>query len=221
MPTQNTLEFRPPHRFGMREVVVLNLLAIVPSAIGSGLLVVGLTGTPLAVMLAISSDVPIWVALIALCCLALALVMYSFLPGLMFANYYLSHLVSHLQSDHGGVGCICQVATQPRTCRGARAFWEDADDVGVLTIQSGVLTFRGDHSDLTVDLSTNVSAELCNIGCRGLWFASRRIRLLLPERERVREIDIVERQCWSVVRSRGLMRQIFEAIKSNIEKAQP
>ena len=215
MTTQDIPKERTPHRFGMREVVIMNLLPLVPAFIGGGLLGIGCAGIPLAATLVVDYGFPYWIMVVPLCCLALVLAISLFVPGLMCANYYVRHLVSHLRSDHKGMSCICQMTTQPRICRGARAFLEDADDVGVLSIQPGVLTFRGDHSDLVVDLSNSVAVELHNIGWRGLWYASRRVRLILPEQERIHAVDIVERQCWSVFQSRRLMLEIVESIKSS------
>jgi hypothetical protein len=160
MNTQNILDIRTPHRFGMREVVIINLLSLVAQAIAGVFLGVGCFGILVTSLSVVNS----WIVLLALFFLALSFIMFLFTPGIMFANYYVNHLVSHLRSNEGGPEYTCQIATLPRSCKGVRAFLEDADDIGILSAQSEILRFRGDHSDLTIDMSQKISVELRNIG---------------------------------------------------------
>ncbi len=192
---------------------MINFLSFLPSLVAGGLFGGGAVGIPLTAILAFSTGAPFWIIVIPLSCLALSTFMFLFLPGLMFANYYVTQRVSHLRSGCGADGTVCQLTARPRGCRGARAFFEDADDLGILSIEDGVLKFCGDHSDLKVDLSSIVRIELCNIGWRGLWFASRRIRLHLLGKQEIEAIEIAERQCWTVTDSRRLMLHIFESIR--------
>ena len=99
---------------------------------------------------------------------------------------------------------------------GFRAFLEDADDVGILSIQTDTLVFRGDHSDFTIILSNNIDVKLCNIGWRGLWIAGHKIRITFPGHDEIKEVEIGERKSWTIGQSRRLAREIFEAIESRI-----
>lgn len=218
MNGQHRFEVRAPSKFGIREVFLINLLGLVPSLIAGVLLGVGGVGFPGGIILAVFCDTSYWIVFISLCCLVLGLTMFFFMPAIMFANYYIKALVSHLRPIDGETSYICQVSTLPRSCTGIRAFLEDADDVGFLSIHAGSIEFRGDHSDLTIALSNNVVVELHNVGWRGFWCAGRRVRILLLEHEEIQEIDIAERQSWTIIQSRRLALQIFEAIKSNIRK---
>ena len=199
----------------MKAIIILNLLPAVPGLIAGG----GLGGIPVVLIQIIYYDSPLWLLLILPCLLFISLIVFWFWPGLFHSNYYICSLVSHLRANDGRTEYVCQIATQPRTCKGIQAFLEDADDVGIARIEDGVFKFHGDHSEISVNLY-NVSAELHNIGYRGVWYAGRRIKIVLPPQDKFKSIEILERQCWSAMQSRKLMLQIFEKIKANMQEMQ-
>ena len=219
MDNGNVYEIKQPHKFNMRTVFVLSILPAVPGLIAGGGLGGAVFGIPVVLIQIIYYDSPVWLLLILPCLLFISLIVFWFYPGLSQANYYICSLVSHFRSNDGRTEYVCQIATQPRTYKGIRGFLEDADDVGIVYIEDGVFKFHGDCYGISINLS-NVNVELNNIGYRSLWYAGRRIKIILQPQDKFESIDIVERQCWSAMQSRKLMLQIFEEIKANIARSE-
>lgn len=204
--SQHKFEVKAPDRFNMTTVIIINLLAMLPLCILYPLLLIVGLNVPSGFW-----GVPFGVWFVLLC--GMCLLYLWFFPGLGGINYYTRRFVSQMFEGSGETGYICQVTMQPRLYRGIRAFLEDADDIGLVTLNDGVLKFRGDHSDIAITLSTDVTAELRTIGWRGLWYSGARIRLTFPGREPFHEIEFLERQCWSVKASKRLAQELYAKIQ--------
>lgn len=210
----NKFEIGTPVGFGLDQIILLNLLTFVPAIMAAGLLNAGGIGILLVVLL----DVPHWIMFIPLSCLFLCLTIFYFCPFLIYGNYYIRAIASHHLPVDCEINYICQMATHPRTYVGLRGFFEDADDVGILCIHPDRIEFRGDHINFTILPHSIMSVKLRNIGGRGLWFAGRRVRIMLDDHKEIREIDVVERQSYTVIQARKTALKIFKAIESSIGK---
>jgi len=211
-PTACSIQTRPPLGFGLEEVVIANVLGLLPALALGPLLGLGLVGVGAAIVYSVRFGTMSWWMLIALSSLVVGVTLFNFTPYLGFANYYIKWLVSSQQRAETGSGHICQLTTVPRLNTGFRGFLEDADDIGVLQVQDGVITFTGDHIDVAITGSSGISVSLRNIGARGFWFIGRRVRIELHNHPAFQAINIVERQSRTIRESRALGLRIFEAI---------
>jgi len=214
---ESRINITKPSNFGMKQIILGNLFAAAPSlALGIlfDILVIG--GFLLAAMIMAGRNNVSWFVFAYLFILLMFLLMIYYSPGLLMVNYYIKLLVSKTKNNYQTTGYICQMATLPRIHSGFRGFLEDADDIGVLSIQTDRIEFKGDHSDIVIPLSDKVSIKLRNIGWRGLWFIGRKVRVQFQESEKTFAVDIAERQCWTLFKSRGLAKEMYETIERQL-----
>jgi hypothetical protein len=215
------LDIRSPQRFKMKDVSIMTLLCVPPGVAAGALLGAGTVGVVAVVLLRSTFPVPLAYALMPfIIALGLSLLLFYFAPLLLEVNYYVRFVVRQYAQTEAESSYVCQVSGTPRLFRGARAFLEDADDVGILNLSNDGLSFTGDHITLRVPYSSIASVTQRNIGWRGLWFVyGNRIRVNLRSGNDYQSFDFVERQSNTVTSSRRLSNTIYCTLRDRTQGA--
>jgi hypothetical protein len=134
--------------------------------------------------------------------------------GNAYVSWILRGLVSH--DSKAPDGLIVQITLCPRVRKGFRALIEDADDLGYLVLGETELMFQGDSLELFLPFERIISVHGENVGLRGLYVSSGRIRLDISGLDGFEAVEIAERASRVLPSSRKITRQLFQQIKSRI-----
>jgi hypothetical protein len=148
---------------------------------------------------------------------AIALLIF-FLP-LGFGNAYISRLVrSFRPGANTRDGFIVQLSLEPRLRSGLGGSFEDADDIGYLSLTESELVFEGDCIKLAVPYDRIQAVQARNIGYRGLFIYGQRIALLVSGLGQVERLEFAERSSWILPTSRRIMRQMQEQLAARVSR---
>lgn len=201
------LQIDLPNCFRLREVLIINAIAIIPGAL------LGATGT-LGIFFLLESVLYrdyIWL-LFAAIALSISLFLVFFFPVVLNAHAYVRSIARRIRNDElVGVSRVYQVSFAPRVHGGFRGFMEDADDVGRLYISNESLNFVGDHIRITLPFSSIKKVCVNNIGWRRLW-CGRRVRILTDAFDHYDSIEILERCSNTLMESHQITQEIISQI---------
>ena len=214
------LDIRSPQHFTMKDVILINLLNAPLGFVAGVLLVIGAYGTVAVPSLGpYARPLPV-VLMPFIVALALSLMLFYFAPLLFAVNYYVKFLVRRYARTPPANGYVCQLSVTPRLSEGARAFLEDADDVGVLNLTSDGVCFTGDHVTLRVPYSSIASLTQRGIGWRLLWIlGGKRVLLHLASGAQYTHFEFLERQSNTVNSSRKLSNEIYSVLQERMQQA--
>ena len=214
------LDVRSPEYFRMKEVILINLLSIPPGFVAGVLLALGTYGTVAVPSLGpYARPLPL-VLMPFIVALALSLVLFYFAPLLFAVNYYVRFLVRRYARTPPANGYVCQLSVKPRLSGGAKAFLEDADDIGVLNLNDNALSFTGDHVNLYLPYSSIASVNQRNIGWRGAWILrGSRLRVHLASGAQYTYFEFLERESNTVNSSKKLSNMIYSALQERMQQA--
>lgn len=146
-----------PQSYRLREVVIINLLGLVPGIVAGwflGATIIGFLILIIQLFLIIANDSFVFSVLsFALLSMLGSVGIYYFTPLWVGANFYVKLIVKRMNLPKTSDGFVFQLATDPRLFRGVRGFLEDADDIGVLSLQEKALSFKGDCTNLHIPYS--------------------------------------------------------------------
>ena len=201
-----TVEISPPKRFGPAALLI---------CCGYGILV----SLPALSSILVVSSLPLsWLtAIIPFLALAAAV----FLLPFAFGNSFIFRIARSFQPDkEGGEMFLVQFASVPRLRKGLRAWVEDADDVGWLTLDASRLKFRGDSVNLVIPVSAVAHVRRENNGVRGLFLYSRTVLHLKGGREFC-TLRFAERSSYLLPTSRRTGLRLFNAVRAFAAKPAP
>ena len=127
-----------------------------------------------------------------------------------FGNTYVARLTRSISAS-GPQAVIAQISFTPRLRSGLRAWIEDADDIGRLSVAESGIVFRGDSVDLFVPYSRLDNVRLESIGWRGL-FLYLRVRVSVTGLAKVTSLAFAERGSWFLLSSRETTRRLYAHI---------
>jgi hypothetical protein len=213
-----TLEIRQAVKFGMKEVIIVNLLSFIPSLLLGALVSMGLVIPPICLLFLLTkATTPIILVLslmFSAICLMAGFILFYFFPLLLNVNYYIKFIAGRIVSQAPEGAHVCQISMTPKICCGLRAVLEDADDIGYLSISDNSVVFKGDTIDFSIPKAEISDIRSCSIGWRGYWIAGRRIKLAVSGHEKFKEIEISERHSCTIPGSRSLSDQICSRISA-------
>ncbi|MFA6244751.1 MAG: hypothetical protein WC655_27650 [Candidatus Hydrogenedentales bacterium] len=222
-PEQSYLELRDPSFYGLKErfwwpifyqgIPSLLAVAILPWLMHNRFLwlpylhdFLGLDGAYSFTLMRLYATV----FLIAYAGVVVFLMLY-FLPFLN-AN---GRIARHFQEPDG---FVVQVRFTPRRYTGFGGWFEDADDVGLLRVEDGSLTYTGDGAQFEIKREDIAYAEHRNIGYRMLWLACNETRIGLKKpMEGIAEFIFSSRQATTLPAARRLNRAIQHAIQTHLK----
>ncbi len=212
------LEIRQPVKFGMKEAVIVNLLSFVPSFVLGILIAMGIVVPAMCLLLLLTKTTTLTIFILSMMfsaiCLMIGFIMFYFFPLLLLVNYYIKFIAGRIVSPVPVGAYVCQISMTPKICSGIRAFLEDADDIGYLSVSTGSVEFRGDSVDFSLTKAEIINVRSYNVGWRGYWIAGRRIKIAISGHEKIKEIEISERHSWTIPGSQSLADNICSAISS-------
>ena len=101
---------------------------------------------------------------IALAILLIVLFITLYFSPLIQSNYFIQeHFKSQAQ------GYVCQINFEPSRFKAIEALLEDANDLGVVQIKDDAVIFKGDSTDMVMNIGSIESIDFFNIGPRVLW----------------------------------------------------
>jgi hypothetical protein len=138
-----------------------------------------------------------------------------------FGNPHVTRLAHQLPAADSGDGprFVVQISTSPRLCQGLRALFEDADDIGWLSVAEEEVVFNGDRSRLSVPYGRVRELRQCNGGWRWLFLYGPSIEFSvdgLPEFNRFR---FAERSGWVLTTSKKNGRKLYSLLRAKIDAA--
>jgi hypothetical protein len=212
------LEIRQFEKFGINEAIIGNLLSVFPSFLLGVFIAFGFVIPPISLLFLLVGESSFMIFVFSLVfgaiCLLISLLLFYFYPLLLGINYFIKFIAGRIVSPAPEGACVCQISMTPKLCSGFRAFLEDADDVGYLTVSGDSVDFKGDSIEFSIPKSEISNVRSCNIGWRGCWIAGRRIKLTINGHERFKEIEICERHTWTIPGSWLLSKQLYDQISS-------
>jgi hypothetical protein len=129
-----------------------------------------------------------------------------------FGNGYLTRLAQPLRAGSTDPAVLVQVSFVPRLRQGLRAWFEDADDIGWLSVVDSRLVFQGDSVQLSLPLTSLTEVQLENIGWRGLFAYGPKVRVVAPGLGLRQVLYFGERSSLLLPQSRRIARAIFRMI---------
>ncbi|MFA6567973.1 MAG: hypothetical protein WCS96_07145 [Victivallales bacterium] len=210
------IEIRQPVKFGLNEVIIANLLSVAPSFLVGVLIPFGVVPLIFYLLLFVTkstlTNFPFSLEFSVICLLA-GFFIFFFYPLLLGVNYYIKLIVGRIMSPPEGAH-VCQISMTPKLCCGLRAFLEDADDIGYLTISSDCIEFRGDSIEFSIPKAEISNFRNYNIGWRGCWIIGKRIKFTISGHDKFKEIEVCERHTCTIPNSRFLSDQIYAQIST-------
>ena len=191
MATEPQIETSTPRQFAARAIFVLNchgLLALIPVVVL----------VPFAVLVSLKTgSFPAFLSIVLLT---------AFLPVFFFplilGNSYVTKLVESISPSKNSKGFVVQMTLSPRKYSGVRALVEDADDIGRLSVTNDQVLYDGDAVKLRLPVSSIKSVESRNIGWRGMWVCSPRIRVTVAGLPGVTQVEFCDRSSLTIPDSR-------------------
>ena len=232
--TERRLEVRSPSHFTNREILMMGLICALPSLLFGALLVLGCTaviGALGSVLLggdsmleAMGAQTVYFVVLLGVgfAALACSCVLLFFMPSLLAVNPYVKRIVRRFLEVPSAMPEkeVFQISLHPRLFSGLRAFLEDADDVGVLTLGADAVSFDGDHIALSIPYSQVQAVESRNVGWRGLWIFGNRIEVCARHGGSEKSFVFLERASCTLLGSRRITARIFRGLSDKVRSAQ-
>jgi hypothetical protein len=162
-----------------------------------------LLGIPAVLAMLIVSAMPFGPLTFVFPIVAIALT--AFFAPFGFGNPYVKRMARSLcpPSEEHKQGFCVQITFEPRLRSGMRALFEDADDIGWLTVIGPNLAFFGDSIQLVLPLSQIRSVQAQNIGWRGLFLCGPRTVLSLTGLPNVKSVQFAERSSSILPESRS------------------
>src|SRR5436190_1270578 len=150
-------------------------------------------GIPAILAMLVVSTMPF--GMLTFLCPVAAIVLTTFFAPFGFGNPYVKRVARSLRppSEEHKQGFCVQITFEPRLSSGIRALFEDADDIGWLTVIGSNLAFFGDSIQLVLPLSQISSVQAQNIGWRGLFLCGPRTVLSLTGLPNVKSVQFAER----------------------------
>jgi hypothetical protein len=208
------LQIYPPNCFRLREVLIINAIAIIPAAL------LGTAGVLSIFFLIFAFAFRQYLFLLfAAIALSISLFLLFFLPVVINAHAYVRSIVRRIRNGGlVGVSTVCQVSFAPRVHGGFRGFMEDADDVGRLYISNESLNFVGDHIQISLPFGLIKEVRVNNIGWRRLW-CGKRVRILTDAFDHYDSIEILERCSNTLMKSHQITQEIISQISRALKGA--
>jgi len=131
-------------------------------------------------------------------------------------NAHVSRIVAALKraAPDDQDGYTVQLTLRPRLRSGLRAFAEDADDMGFLTLADSELVFQGDSVKLTLPWGQINEVRTRNVGWRGLFVYGGRIVVTATGLPNVKAIEFAERSSLLLPSSRKASRELCERLEA-------
>jgi hypothetical protein len=135
-----------------------------------------------------------------------------------FGNPYVARLARSIPTAEGAAldKIIAQLTFTPRLRAGLRAWIEDADDIGQLSLAESGIVFRGDAVDLFVPYSRLDGLRLESIGWRGL-FLYQRVKFLVSGLPKTTAVSFAERGSSLLPGSRAITRRFYAQLCSKMD----
>lgn len=199
-PTAARIEITPPKLLTAGAVVAINAFGL--------LLMVPVLVSMLAVSVMKFSALTFLLPLVTI-----AAALY-FLP-FGFGNPCVAKLARSLKpADRTSV--LVQLTLTPRLCSGLRAFVEDADDIGWLSLTDSELAFNGDAIKLSIPFAQIRRLEPQSIGWRGFFLYNPRIALAVSGVPNLETLEFTERSSWSLPASGRIARELYEWLEGHV-----
>jgi hypothetical protein len=112
-------------------------------------------------------------------------------------------------------GTIYQLSLNPRVYKGLRELLEDADDVGVLRIETDRIIYSGDSVNISIPYSAIRSVKKHNVGWRAFWISGKRIKIILKDIDEYSGIELVERQSITIIQANKISKHVFSLISDH------
>jgi hypothetical protein len=137
-----------------------------------------------------------------------------------FGNPHAARLVGKLGQTPkpGQPAWTVQLALTPRLQSGLRSLFEDADDLGLLSVEDSALVFRGDSVQLTVPFSQIQEVRRRNIGLRGLFVYGSRTVVSVGGLPNVMRLEFAERASLWLPGSRRASEQLFQSLSKLVHR---
>jgi len=145
----------------------------------------------------------------------------TYLLPVGFGNPYVTKLVRRHCPSAGksAESFVSQVRVQPSLRSGLGSLLEDADDFGCLSITASELIFEGDRLKLRLPYEHIASAELKNIGLRGLFIYGPRIVIRTAKFPEAEMLEFGERSSITLNGSQSIARNAFKKLSGHLKSA--
>jgi len=218
-----SLEIGIPKLYKLREVIIANLISLFPSIVAGGLFSAGVTGFFGLIILLflgiIGGSLVILPLSLALLSILISISVFYFTPLWGGVNFYVKLIVKRINLPETPNGFIFQFAADPRLFKGLRGFLEDADDIGILSLQEEALSFKGDCINLCIPYSRIESVQKYNVGWRGIWICGKRIKIKLKNYKQYNSFEFLERHSYTVPKSNMISNEVASIISEKIKNA--
>ena len=208
------LEIQTPRHFGLREVLMGQIVAFLVTGLFFASLVTLIVGAYVTDHFARESiSTALLVGAIRLNAIGIALSLLGLfillLPCVM-ANGYIVYLVRNHNPQYKRPDSqfVVQIRFCPRIHTGLRGRLDDADDIGLLVFLDDRFCFHGDHIRISMPYAAITAISTRNVGLAGGWICGQRIRVHSPDLLIWQHIEFLERQSWQVFASRRMATQI-------------
>jgi len=152
-----------------------------------------------------------------------AIVLTAFFAPFGFGNPYVKRMAQSLRpptEEHKQGFCV-QITFEPRLRSGIRAVFEDADDIGWLTVIGPNLAFFGDSIQLLLPLNQISSVHAQNIGWRGLFLCGPRTVLSIIGLPNVKAVQFAERASSILPESRSNAAKLRKFLRDQTVQKEP
>jgi hypothetical protein len=141
---------------------------------------------------------------------ALALVICVYFLPFGFGNAYVRKVVR--RESRAQDGFIVQLRLLPSLRNGLRAIAEDADDLGVVTVNSKGITFEGDSICFHTPAAAVKTLRLESSGWRGLFLYGQKVVVEVEGMARARKFELAERSSLTLPASWRNSRELYSAM---------
>ncbi len=219
----------------MKEILILNLLALVPGLLIGGLFgwgIAGVIGYAIFCVKVISAgssylcyppNIPpnlLFLFISGLVAFLMSFFLIHFRPLFFGVNWYIRSIVKRLNiaGESYSHDEIFQISFDPRLLKGIRGILENADDIGLLKLEQKKLLFKGDHVTLAIPYSEIESIEARDVGWRGLWMGGKRLRIT-GKIQHYKCVEFGERTSWTLSKSKKIANRIYHMLIEYVESA--
>ena len=212
------IQINEPQLFTTKQVVVENLIALLPQIVFGASIGFGFVAFPADLFFILYFGKSAFGVFFPLCGIIIGLILLFYAPLVLMMNFIINRIVNKVGlSFNNSNKYVCQLSLKPRLYVGLRGALEDADDVGELHIDKDRVSFVGDHINISIPFSIIESVEKRNVGWKGFWLIGKRIRINFKDVSEYSQVEFLERQSTTLIEANKISKNMFTQIAEKVK----
>jgi len=212
------IQINVPELFTTKQVVVENLIALLPQIVFGASIGFGFVAFPTDLFFILYFGKSAFGVFFPLCAIIIGLILLFYAPLALMMNFFIKRIVKKVGlSFNNSNEYVYQLSLKPRLYGGLRGTLEDADDVGILQIDKDRVSFVGDHINISIPFSTIESVEKQNVGWKGFWLIGKRIRINFKDANEYSQVEFLERQSTTLIEANRISKNVFTLIAEKVK----